>query len=143
MKAESNLGGLLGKSSRLLSNRLNTSLNSQNLTVEQWTLLAVLWSKDKQTQKALQLELLKDKATINSLVKYLLLNGFITKTQSIRDKRSFIIALSKKGKEAQNSTIPMAIEAITTATQDIDKTELETTLKVLNQIIINLTKENR
>ena len=53
MRAESNLGGLLGKSSRLLSNQFNHDLTQHNLTVEQWSLLAVLWTEDAQKQKDL------------------------------------------------------------------------------------------
>jgi len=141
MKAESNLGGLLGKASRLLSNQFNSNLLQHDLTVEQWSLLAVLWSEDSQKQKELQKVLLKDKATINSLVNYLLKNGFIDKEQDIADKRSFIISLTSKGKRIQHVTIPLAMKNIGKATDGIDASELETTVKVLNQIIINLTKE--
>ena len=141
MKAESNLGGLLGKASRLLSNQFNSDLLPHDLTVEQWSLLAVLWSEDGQKQKELQKVLLKDKATINSLVNYLLKNGFIDKEQDIVDKRSFIISLTSKGKRMQHVTIPLAMKNIGKAIDGIDASELETTVKVLNQIIINLTKE--
>lgn len=141
MRAESNLGGLLGKASRLLSNRFNNDLKVHNLTVEQWSLLAVLWSEDAQTQKALQEALLKDKATINSLVTYLLKNAFISKVKDSVDKRSSIISLTKKGKQLQNKTIPIAVQNISKATEGIEADDLEKTLLVLNQIINNLTKE--
>jgi len=141
MKAESNLGGLLGKASRLLSNQFNSDLLQHDLTVEQWSLLAVLWSEDSLKQKELQKALLKDKATINSLVNYLLKNAFIHKEQDIVDKRSYIITLTPKGKRMQHVTIPLAMKNIGKAIDGIDASELETTVKVLNQIINNLTKE--
>ena len=141
MKAESNLGGLLGKSSRLLSNHFNSDLTQHNLTVEQWSLLAVLWSEDAQKQKALQAALLKDKATINSLVTYLVKNGFVTKKQDSSDKRSFIISLTQQGKAMKEVTIPIAMYNIGIAIEGISSSDLEITIKVLNQIIINLTKE--
>jgi DNA-binding MarR family transcriptional regulator len=140
MKAESNLGGLLGKASRLLSNQFNTDLLQHNLTVEQWSLLAVLWSEDAQKQKDLQAELLKDKATINSLVSYLVKSGFVTKKQDRNDKRSFIIALTEQGKAMKEVTIPIAMKNIGIAIDGINSSDLEITIKVLNQIIINLTK---
>jgi len=143
MKANSNLGGLLGKASRLLANELNNSLSHHELTVEQWSLLAVLWSQDKQKQKELQVELMKDKATINSLVNYLLKGGFILKEQDMVDKRSFIISLSSKGKQMQTLSIPLAMQSIAKSVVGIDKEALETTTKVLTQIINNLTKEHR
>ena len=142
MKAESNLGGLLGKSSRLLANHFNTDLAEYGLTIAQWTLLAVLWEVDHRSQKALQKELLKDKATVNSLINYLINNGFITKSKDEKDKRSFIVSLTSKGKEVQALTMPIAIQNIGIATQNIKKSDLETTYKVLTQIIINLTKEH-
>ena len=143
MKLDSNLGSLLGKSSRLLANHLNSSLSTVNLTVEQWSLLAFLWIQDNQSQKSLQLALLKDKATINSLIKYLLKDAFITKEPSTVDKRSFIISLTQKGKDVQSTSMPMAIQSIQTATLQIDEQELQTTLKVLEQIINNLTKDKK
>ena len=142
MKAESNLGGLLGKSSRLLANQFNNDLAKHGLTIAQWTLLAVLWDEDHRSQKALQKELLKDKATINSLINYLINNGFITKSKDENDKRSFIVSLTPKGKEIQSLTIPIAIQNISIATCNIKKSDLETTYKVLTQIITNLTKEH-
>jgi len=141
MKAESNLGGLLGKSSRLLANIFNAKLVGLGLTVEQWSLLAVLWSEDSQSQKSLQEALLKDKATINSLVKYLLDGGFILKVQDEKDRRSFIISLSDKGRAIQGESIPFAIESIGLATEGISKEALATTTQVLQEIIINLTKD--
>ena len=141
MKAESNLGGLLGKSSRLLANQFNTDLSSHGLTIAQWTLLAELWSEDKRSQKSLGKALLKDKATVNSLLSYLIKNGFVSKSRDGKDKRSFIVSLTPKGKEMQMETIPLAMKNITMATQLITKEDLETTVKVLTQIIINLTKD--
>jgi len=141
MRPESNLGGLLGKSSRLLSNQFNSSLTQFGLTVEQWTLLAVLWDEDSKKQKELQAALLKDKATINSLVGYLVKNGFVNKERDHLDKRSFVISLTDKGKEMQAHTIPLAMKSIGSAIEGIDAKELETTVNVLTQIINNLTKE--
>ncbi len=143
MKAESNLGGLLGKSSRLLSNTFNSELIKHGVTVEQWTLLAVLWDEDHQSQKALQAALLKDKATISSLINYLVKSDFVSKCQDKKDKRSFVISLTAKGRGIQGITIPIAIKSIGIATKNINKNDLETTYKVLNQIIINLIKEHK
>jgi len=141
MKAESNLGGLLGKASRLLSNRFNSDLHQHNLTVEQWSLLAILWSEEAQKQKALQAALLKDKATINSLVSYLVKDGFVSKVKDTIDKRSYIISLTTKGREMQSITIPIAMQNIGNAVRDIDAEDLERTVLVLTQIINNLTKD--
>jgi len=143
MNIESNLGSLLGKSSRLLANSLNHALGEINLTVEQWSLLALLWIEDNQSQKSLQLALLKDKATINSLLNYLLKDGFIVKEASTLDKRSFIVSLTQKGKDVRTTSMPMAINSIQIATDDIDRQELQITLKVLDKIINNLTKDKK
>jgi len=143
MKAENSIGGLLGKSSRLLSNRFNSELTSVGLTVQQWTLLAVLWERAPQTQKSLQEELLKDKASINSLVGYLVQNGFVLKERNPEDKRSFLISLTQKGVDIKNESIPMAMSSISVAIDGIEKSDLEIFTKVAKEIIINLTKEKR
>ena len=113
-----------------------------DLTIAQWTLLALLWSRDKQSQKELQKELLKDKATVTSLVTYLIKNEFITKSKDSKDQRSFIVSLTDKGREMQGVTIPIAIQNIGIATKGITKNDLQITYKVLTQVIINLTKEH-
>ncbi len=141
MRAESNLGGLLGKARRLLSNHFNQDLKEYGLTIEQWTLLAVLWSEERQSQKSLQEALLKDKATITSLLGYLVKNGFVSKERDKSDKRAFVISLTEKGKEMKRLTIPLAMKNIGIAVEGIEPIELETTVKVLTQIIDNLTKE--
>ena len=138
MEAESNLGGLLGKSSRLMSNKLNKELTKYQLTTEQWSLLALLWSKNDRTQKSLQNELLKNKSTINSLVNYLIKNGFITKKQDTKDKRNTIISLTPLGMEVQLPTIMSAQSVIMEAIMDINKDDLEITKKTLLKIIKNL-----
>lgn len=143
MKAESNIGGLLGKSSRLLSHCFNSELLALGISVEQWSLIAVLWDKDHLSQKELQEALLKDKATINSLVNYLLKGEFITKIPSKKDKRSVVISLSLKGEALKSSTIPLAMKSIGIATDGIEKEELEIFVNVLNKIIINLTKAKK
>lgn len=140
MNLENNMGMLLAKASRLLSNKLNNRLVKHNLTSEQWSLLATLWNKDHQKQKDLEQILLKNKATINSLVSYLIKSEFIEKNQSIVDKRSFIISLTKKGKDIKPLTLPLAQQSITEAKDGINPDDLKTTLKVLNQIINNLTQ---
>jgi len=143
MKAENNIGGLLGKSSRLLSNNFNSDLKALGITVEQWTLLAVLWEKNNLSQKELQEALLKDKASVNSLVSYLIKSGFITKKKSTEDKRSFIVSLTTKGEEIKMQTIPLAMKNISLAIHNIDKNELATFVKVCTQIIRNLTEEKK
>jgi len=143
MKAESNIGGLLGKSARLLSNKFNSDLVHLGITVEQWTLLATLWTKDHQNQKALQVSLLKDKASINSLLKYLIQGGFVSKVQDKQDKRSYIVSLTDKGREIQKSSIPIAMQNIGIATEGIEAKDLAICVEVLTQIILNLTKENK
>ena len=138
MEAESNLGGLLGKSSRLMTNKLNKELINYNLTAQQWSLLALLWSENNRTQTSLQKELLKNKATVNSLVNYLIKNEFITKNKDEKDKRSVIISLTALGKCIEAPTIISAKKIISKATKEIDKEALEITKKTLLQIITNL-----
>ena len=92
-------------------------------------------------RKTLQVALLKDKATINSLVSYLVKNGFVRKEQSTVDKRSVIISLTSKGQTMQELTIPVAMKNIGMAIEGIDEDALKTTITVLTQIINNLTKE--
>jgi len=68
---------------------------------------------------------------------------YLVKKPSTIDKRSFIVSLTQEGKEIKSTSVPMAIKSIQIATKDIEEEELQTTLKVLDKIINNLTKDKK
>ena len=135
-------GELIGKSSRLLTNSLSQNLlfSSTRITSEQWILLQIL-SKGAKNQKELGKITLKTKATINSLVSYLLKSELIIKTNSKLDNRYTILSISKKGLITIKETNEYALKSIEQATDNFSKEEIKELNKYLSRIIINLNNE--
>jgi len=135
-------GELIGKSSRLLTNSLSQNLLFSNtrITSEQWILLQIL-SKGAKNQKELGKITLKTKATINSLVSYLLKSELIIKTNSKLDNRYTILSISKKGLITIKETNEYALKSIEQATDNFSKEEIKELNKYLSRIIINLNNE--
>ena len=135
-------GELIGKSSRLLTNSLSQNLLFSNtrITSEQWILLQIL-SKGAKNQKELGKITLKTKATINSLVSYLLKSELIIKTNSKLDNRYTILSISKKGLITIKETNDYALKSIEQATNNFSEEEIKEFNKYLSRIITNLNNE--
>jgi len=140
MKAKTNLGGLLGKSSRLMSNALDAKLKCMGLTSQQWSLMAELASVGGRNQTELAQALLKNKASVGSLIDYLEKKNCITRKASPKDRRETIVELTPTGWALFGESTPLAREIIDQATNGLPQGELATTLTVLKQIIHNLER---
>jgi len=132
-------GELIGKSSRLLTNSLskNLLLSNTDITPEQWIVLQIL-SRGPKNQKELTNITLKTKATVNSLVSYLLKADLITKTNSIEDNRKIILAISKKGISTIKQTEINALKSINQATNGFSEKEISELNNYLSRIIENI-----
>jgi len=135
-------GELIGKSSRLLTKTLskNLFLSNTGITSEQWIILQIL-SKGSKNQKELTEITLKTKATINSLVSYLLKSKLIIKTNSKLDNRYTILSISKKGLITIKETNDYALKSIEQATNNFSEEEIKEFNKYLSRIITNLNNE--
>ena len=134
-------GELIGKTSRLLTKSLSKNLleSKTGITSEQWIILQIL-VKDSKNQKELSEITLKSKATINSLVSYLVKSELITKTKSKIDNRNTILSISKKGINVINQTKNNAFQSIKQATTNFSDKEILELNKYLSIIITNLNK---
>lgn len=138
MKAEANIGGLLGKTSRMMSNALDAKLLPLGLTSQQWSLLAVLSTSGGRNQTELAKALLKTKASVGSLVNYLETKDCIMRKVSTTDRRETIVVLTAAGREVYAKSKPLVAEIIARATRGLEPDDLARTQITLNRIIENL-----
>ncbi len=76
----------------LLRRELIRALSEYNMTPEQWTVMATLWSTGKPlNQKEITELTLSDKHTVSRMIARLEKNGWIEKIQSENDGRSTLI----------------------------------------------------
>jgi len=134
-------GELLGKASRLLSNRLSNRLAESNagVTSEQWILLQILKENPK-TQKELCEITLKNKSSINSLISNLIKSNFVTKTVLTSDKRNTLISISELGIKVKKESNKIALETIERATNGFSENEIEQLNSYLTRIKNNLNR---
>ncbi len=106
-----------------------------NTTIEQWVILYQIHQLGK---KASQRDIVKgnfrNRATISRVISGLERNGWITKTRFDGDQKRFKLALTPKGQEILDRTLPTALQLRKLALKDIDPAEFETFLRVLDQI---------
>ena len=106
-----------------------------NTTIEQWVILYQIHQLGK---KASQRDIVKgnfrNRATISRVISGLERNGWITKTRFDGDQKRFKLALTPKGQEILDRTLPTALQLRKLALKDIDPVEFEIFLRVLDHI---------
>jgi DNA-binding MarR family transcriptional regulator len=106
-----------------------------NTTIEQWVILYQIHQLGK---KASQRDIVKgnfrNRATISRVISGLERNGWITKTRFDGDQKRFKLALTPKGQEILERTLPTALQLRKLALKDIDPVEFEIFLRVLDHI---------
>ncbi|BDD06164.1 MarR family winged helix-turn-helix transcriptional regulator [Aureibacter tunicatorum] len=134
-------GELLGKSSRLLSNKLTQGLTKHQieLTPEQWMVLEVLVNEPKSQKEICEITL-KNKASINSLVSNLIKTGLVSKSVSESDKRNNVISITDLGIQIKKASNQVASETLDIALEGLSSKDIETLNGYLLKIKNNLIK---
>ena len=138
----SNLLFLSGKLTKRLHEVL-TELISENgfdVTVEQFSILSVLWYQDGVNQQYLADELDRDKTTIVRILNNMERNNLLVRVYDKSDKRLKRVYLTHKGKELQGRMIPLSGEVYLSALRGITEKDLVKAVGVLTRAIKNLGK---
>ena len=139
-KGNNSLITLLGKSARLMSNRLNKNLLSHGVTAEQWTVLSSLWKKNGQTQQALADQANKNKASITHLIDNLEKRKLVERLVDEKDRRNKLIQLTKEGGELQESLTKVVSKTMKEITANVDKKELKQCKRALKKMVDTLVE---
>lgn len=137
-RLDNSLGYILNRTNTRMKNKLLHNFKDYDITPEQWAVLNRLWERDGISPKELAELTSKDQPTAVRIISKLERKGFVSRQVNSEDQRSFSIFLTKKGQEYKSILIPLAIEALDSATKGIDKNKIEAAKEVLNQIYKNL-----
>lgn len=140
-KSDNNLSVIIGKTSRLISNRLSRNLSEFNVTSEQWSILASLWEKNGCTQQDLANIANKNKASITHLIDNLEKRGLVYRQSDEGDRRNNLIFLTEDGRNMKESLSKIVKKTTKDFTSGIDKKDLKVSKKVLKKIVENLLVE--
>lgn len=132
---------LNGKISMLINRYLQNRLKAANIhiTVEQWTVLACLWKKDKITQQALSDITYRDKTSMTRLIDNIEKNGLVVRVPDTSDRRANLIFLTQKGTDTVRQATNIIDEAVDETLKQIPDEAIETCRDVLNKILRNIT----
>ncbi len=142
VKVDNNLNVIVGKASRLMSNRLSKNLSEFNVTSEQWAVLASLWKKNGQTQQDLANIANKNKASITHLIDNMEKRSLVVRQSDEGDRRNNLIFLTEEGKNMKETLNKIVKKTTKEITSGIDKKDLKISKKVLKKIIENLVAES-
>lgn len=137
-RLDNSLGYILNRTNTRMKNKLLHNFKDHDITPEQWAVLNRLWERDGISPKELAELTSKDQPTAVRIISKLERKGFVSRQVNSEDQRSFSIFLTKKGHEYKSILIPLAYEALDSATKGIDKNKIEVAKEVLNQIYKNL-----
>jgi len=127
------------KASSNFSKLYARTLEPFHLTFSQYLVLLTLWEQNNLLVKDIGNQLGLGIGTLNPIINRMIGNGWLNKEQSDKDKRSFVISLTKKAIELEKPIEQAIISKITSCNYlDINAETLMTNLKELNAFLNQL-----
>ncbi len=106
-----------------------------DITIEQWVILYRIHQLgENASQRDIVNENFRNRATTSRVIGGLERKGWISKTRFDGDQKRFKLELTSKGQEILDVSLPSALQLRKLALKDIDASEFETFLKVLDKI---------
>lgn len=135
---------LLDRSTRYVGINLQRIFKHKgfDITVEQWMILLLLWSRNGRTQQEIADRVGKDKGTISPQIDGLQKRGLIVRVQDEQDRRCKWIRLTRKGKALEDKLVPLGFANMEIAQQGIPDEDLKTCRAVLQRVCRNFEEGN-
>ncbi|MCL6274835.1 MarR family transcriptional regulator [Muricauda sp. 2012CJ35-5] len=106
-----------------------------DLTIEQWVILHRISELGKEaSQREIVRTNFRNRATTSRVIGKLEKKEWITKTRFEGDQKRFKLEVTRKGRRVINKILPHAVELRKLAINNLDRSEFDVFLKVLNQI---------
>ena len=131
---------LLDQACRAIVRRMQARLvhSGNDVTVEQWMILLLLWIQDGVSQQYIADYIGKDKGTISPQIDGLERRGLVTRRADEKDRRQKRVYLTKQGSDLQDELIPIGVDNMMEAQNGIDPQALATCKQVLRNLCANL-----
>lgn len=145
---DNNIGTLINRSSKLLKNKINISLENLGLTAVQWSVLKDIYNIEElkgDIEELTPLEIGRrlnlDKATLSGVINRLINKEWIEKIKNPKDKRSFYLLLTQKALYNMEELEEISNETIKKAAEGLSRQEIKLLEKYLETFIKNLDNE--
>jgi DNA-binding MarR family transcriptional regulator len=141
-KPEQSLEFILNNTARILNTAISRTFvkNGFDVTVEQWTILNILWEKDGRCQYELAEASEKERPGITRIIDNMEKNNLVVRVPSENDKRHKLIFLTYKAKELKEKLNDIANITVLKAAKSISKDELNNFKEINLKIQSNLAE---
>jgi len=123
---------------RLLGNTLLTEAG-QDITVDQWGILNLLWEADGQTPVELARRADKDKPNVTRLLKILEDKGLVYRLPDPEDRRSQRIHLTEAGAALREPLLDLGTDCLQRACQGLSAQDVAQLKDLLNRVYANVS----
>jgi DNA-binding MarR family transcriptional regulator len=113
------------------------------ITVDQWTILKALNTYPDLSQKELAEHCGKDQPTLTRIVDLLVKKGYVERAMHHLDRRSFIVHLSKAGKDKVDELEPKIRKIRMKAWENLEENDFQDLKRILDTIYNNLEIEQK
>lgn len=121
---DESIGFLIGQTYRKIVNLLSLELKELEITPEQWAVLYRISERDAINQKDIANRAGKDQPTTTRILDALFKKGYIEKKMCERDRRSFLVFITEKGREIVGKAGPIEEETLAKVTRGIEIDQL-------------------
>lgn len=121
---------------------INFKKNGINISKEQWSILAVLWEQDGCSQQLLADRSFRDRASVTRLIDNMEKDQLVERHPDPDDRRSKLIFLTPKGKNMQETIIPLVRKTVLESIKGISDKEIISLRDTLKKVYQNLKSSN-
>jgi MarR family transcriptional regulator for hemolysin len=135
------LGFLLVRTALKLRLLGNTILQDagEDITVDQWGILNLLWEADGQTPVELARRADKDKPNVTRLLKILEDKALVVRKPDPKDRRSHRIHLTEAGNALKDKLLDLGVACLERACIGLSSQEVATLKSLLNRVYANVS----
>lgn len=112
-----------------------------NMTFEMLEVMGCLWNKDGVNQQEIADQTLRDKSSMTYLLDNLVKRKMVTRMEDENDRRNKLIYLTKEGLCLKEQLNPWVAELYEKASEGTDGTDIQNSIRLINQMIANMKKE--
>ena len=138
----SNIIYLCGEFSHVFHQMLTKAFKENKIvvTVEQFSVLAMLFYQDGLSQQEISDVLGRDKTTIARVISIMERDKMITRVTNKNDNRGKLIFLTGKGRSIQQKAVGVSGKLYLKAIEGLKESQMKTAMKIMTTMTSNLSK---
>lgn len=138
---QTNVVYLCGEFAHRFHRALTAGFREQHvdLTVEQFSVLAVLFYRDQMNQQEISSALNRDKTTVARVLAGMVKRKLVKQTSDPNDSRSKLISPTVKGKNLQERAVRVSGNLYLQAVHGLSPKDIKTTLRLMGRMVGNVS----